>query len=122
MLRFIPILIGCSLTFAVGVQAEQENPKKKPVQKSKPVQKQQVIHTTTNKHVQGVNTQHKVNTIPNNVKIHEANVSKQQLHTLPAVQANKVHTVGSNKLVPAVQPKNLPAVQSNVTAIQANKK
>ena len=150
MLRFITILIGCSLTFAVGVQAEQENPKKKPVQKSKPVQKQQVTpkqHTATNKHVQGVNTQHKVNTIPNNVKIHDSNVSKQKVNTLPAVQsgkvktvgsnklvpavqknklpavqADKVHAVGSNKLVPAVQPKNLPAVQSNVTAIQANKK
>ena len=125
MLRFISILIGCSLTLAIGVQAEQENPKKKPVQKSKPVQKQQVTpkqHTATNTHVQGVNTPHKVNTIPNNAKIHDANVSKQQLHTLPAVQADKVHAVGSNKLVPAVQPKNLPAVQSNVTAIQANKK
>ena len=125
MLRFITIFIGCSLTFAVGVQAAQENPKKKPVQKSKPVQKQQVtpkLHTATNKHVQGVNTQHKVNTIPHNMKIHDSNVSKQQLHTLPAVQANKVHAVGSNKLVPAVQPRNLPAGQSNVTAIQANKK
>ena len=125
MLRFITVLIGCSLTFAVGVQAEQENPKKKPVQKSKPVQKQQVApkqHTMTNTHVQGVNTPHKVNTIPNNAKIHDANVSKQQLHKLPAVQADKVHAVGSNKLVPAVQPKNVHAVQSNATAIQANKK
>ena len=72
--------------------------------------------------MQGVNTPHKVNTIPNNAKIHDANVSKQQLHTLPAVQADKVHAVGSNKLVPAVQPKNVHAVQSNATAIQANKK
>ena len=115
MLRFITILIGCYLTFVVGVQAEQENPKKKPVQKSKPVQKQQVTpeqHTATNKHVQGVNAQHKVNTIPNNVKIHDSNVSKQKVNTLPAVQSGKVKAVGSNKLVPAVQPKNLPAVQS----------
>ena len=45
MKRFITILIGCSLTLAVGVRAEQEDPKKKPVQKSKPVQKQQFTLT-----------------------------------------------------------------------------
>ena len=39
MIRFITILIGCSLALTAGVRAEQEDPKKK--QKSKPVQKQQ---------------------------------------------------------------------------------
>ena len=36
MIKFITILIGCSLTLAAGVQAEQEDPKNKPAQKSKP--------------------------------------------------------------------------------------
>ena len=44
MIKFITtILIGCSLTLAAGVRAEQENPKKKPAQKSKPVQQQQAV-------------------------------------------------------------------------------
>lgn len=128
MIKFITILIGCSLALAASVQAEQENPEKKPVQKSKPVQKQQFTpkqRTVPNTHVQGVHTQHKDTTIPNNAKIHDSNVSKQQLHTLPAVQSNndvrirnpepfndpKLHAVQSNKL---------PAVQSN--KFQSNKK
>ena len=122
MIKFITILIGCCLTLAAGVQAEQEkeNPKNKPAQKSKPVQKQQFTpkqHTMTNTHVQGVHTQHNNTPIHNNVKIHDSNVSKQQLHTLPAVQSNKLHAVQSNTL-PAVQSNKLHAVQSNKQAVQ----
>ena len=132
MRKFVAILIGCSLTLAVGVRAEQEDPKKKPVQKSAAVQKQQITpkqHAVTNTHVQGVQTQHKATTNPTNAKIYNGNVSKQQLHTLPAVQSNKVHAVPSNKL-PAVQANKVDAVQLNkvhavppnkLPAVQANK-
>lgn len=118
MIKFITILIGCSLTLAVGVRAEQQDPKKKPVQKSKPVLKQQVTHQqhpVTNTHVQGVHTQH--TPIHNNAKIHDTNVSKQPLHT-PAVQSNKLPAVQSNKL-PAVQANKVPAVQANKQTVQA---
>ena len=123
MIKFITILIGCSLTLAVGVRAEQQDPKKKPVQKSRPVLKQQVTHQqhpVTNTHVQAVHTQHNNAPLHNNAKIHDTNVSKQPLHT-PAVQSNKLPAVQSNKL-PAVQSNKLPAVQSNkLPAVQANK-
>ena len=143
MIKFMTILIGCSLTLAAGVKAEQENPdnpKKKPVQKSTAVQKQQLPpkqHPMTNTRVQGPHTQHKAAAIPNNVKIHDGNASKQQLHTLPAVQSKKLPAVQSKKLpavqsnklpavqsnkLPAVQANKLPAVQSNLPAVQANKK
>ena len=58
MQKFIAILIGCSLTLAISVRAEQVDQadvKKKPVQKSKTVQKQQFTpkqHTVPNTHVQ----------------------------------------------------------------------
>jgi hypothetical protein len=117
MIKFITILISCSLTLAAGVKAEQQDPKKKPVQKSKPVLKQQFTpkqHTVTNAHVPGAHTtlrtQHKNATIPNNAKIHSNNVSKQQSHTLPAVQSNKL---------PAVQSNKLPAAQSNKQTVQS---
>ena len=119
MIKFMTILIGCSLTFAAGVRAEQENPGKKPVQKSKAVPKQQFApkqHAMPNTHAPGPNVhhnvQHKDAVIPGKVKIHDNNVSKQKLHTLPAVQSNKVPAVQSNKL-PAIQSNKLPAVQSN---------
>jgi hypothetical protein len=127
MIKFITILISCSLTLAAGVHAEQENPenaKKKPVQKSKvvpkPVTKQQFTpkqHTMGDPHVQGVHTQHKDTTLPNNAKIHDSNVSKQQLHTLPAVKSNKLPAVQSNKL-PAIQSNKLPAVQANKQTVK----
>ncbi len=127
MKRFIAVLLGCSLAFAVGVRAEQENPnnpkKKKAVQQTTAVPKQQFTpkqHTVPNTHVQGVNAHHNVSTVPNNAKIHNANVSKQQFHKGTAVQTNKVPVVEStnvpavqsNKLVPAVQKNKLPAVQT----------
>jgi hypothetical protein len=124
MIKFITILIGCSLTLAAGVRAEQENPKNKPAQKSKPVQKQQFApkqHPVANNRVQNVQHQHKAPAIQSNVRVHNNNVSKQQLHTLPAVQSNKLHAVQSNKLH-AVQSNKLPAVQSDkLRAVQPNK-
>jgi Putative peptidoglycan binding domain len=128
MTKFITILISCSLTLAASVKAEQQDPNKKPVQKSKPVPKQQFTpkqHTVTNTHVpvvhNTVQTQHKNATLHNNVKIHDSNVSKQRHPTLPAVQSNKLPAVQSNKL-PAVQSNKLPAVQSNkLPAVQSNK-
>ncbi|HEX7518042.1 MAG TPA: peptidoglycan-binding domain-containing protein [Chthoniobacterales bacterium] len=99
MIKFITILIGCSLTLAVSVRAEQEDPKKKPVQKSKPVLKQQFTpkHTMTNTHLPEIHNtvrsqptvRSKDTTLPSNAKIHDSNVSKEKLHTLPAVQSNK---------------------------------
>jgi Putative peptidoglycan binding domain len=115
MIKFMTILIGCSLTFAAGVRAEQENPENKPDQKSKPVPKQQVApkqHAMPNTHAPGPNVQHKDTVIPGKVKVHDNNMPKQQLHTLPAVQSNKMPADQSNKL-PAVQSNKLPAVQSN---------
>ena len=121
MIKFITILISCYRTLAAGVKAEQQDPKKKPVQKSKPVVKQQFTpkqHTMTNTHVQGVHPQHTVTPLHNNVN---SNVPKKQFHTLPAVQSNKLPAVQSNKM-PAVQSNKLPAVQSNkLPAVQANK-
>jgi hypothetical protein len=118
MIKFMTILIGCSLTFVAGVRAEQQNPEKKPVQKSKAVPKQQFApkqHAMPNTHAPGPNVQHNVQhkgtVIPNKVKVHDNNASRQ-VHTLPAVQSNKVPAMQSNKL-PAVQSNKLPAVQSN---------
>ncbi len=108
MIKFITILIGCSLTLAAGVKAEQENPKNK--QKSKAVQKQQITpkqHAATNTRVQAVHPQHAPNL--NNAKIHDSKVSKQKLHTLPAVQSNEL---------PAVQSNKLSAVQANKETVQ----
>jgi hypothetical protein len=132
MKKIITILIGCSLTLAISVRAEQEDPKKKPVQKSKPVQKQQFTpkqHTVPNTHVQGVRTQHKDTTVPYNAKIHDSNVPRHQIHTLPPVQTNKVPVVRSNKVpvvqsnkVPAFQPNKMPPIQTNkVPVVQTNK-
>jgi hypothetical protein len=122
MIKFMTILIGCSLTLAAGVRAEQENPENKPVQKSKPVPKQQSApkqHAMPNTHAPGpnthapgLNTQRNGTVIPNKVKVHDNNASKQ-LHTLPAVQSNKLPAVQSNK-VPAIQ-----ANKQNVKNLQS---
>src|SRR5437016_9258265 len=118
MIKLITILIGCSLTLAAGVRAEQENPKKKPAQKSKPVPtqqsapKQQVApkqRPAANPHVQNVQPQHKAPAIQSNAKIHN-NVPRQQANTLPAVQKNKMNkrsTVQPNQMNQA------PVVQKN---------
>jgi hypothetical protein len=127
MMKFITILIGCSLALTAGVRAEQQDPKKK--QKSKPVQKQPAVtnthvqgahpqHAVTNTHVQGVHPQHTPNI--NNAKVHNTNVHTQQLHLLPPGQTNKLPAVQTNKM-PAVQSNKLPPVQTNkVPAVQAN--
>ena len=113
MIKFITILIGCSLTLAAGVKAEQQDPKKKPVPKSKPVQKQQFVpkqqHPMPKTHVQTMPTQHKTPM--------QNNLSKQPLHTVPAVQPNKVPMVQSNKL-PAVQSNNFPINKPTVKTFQ----
>ena len=101
MQKFIAVLIGCSLTFAVSVRAAKpvdEVPAKKPVQKSKSVQKQQFSprqHPGPNTHVQTPRTRHTNNPVHNNVN---SNVSKKQFQTVPAVQSNKLPTVQSNKI------------------------
>jgi Putative peptidoglycan binding domain len=127
MIKFIIILISCSLTLAAGVRAEQQqDPKKKSAQKSNPAPKQQftpkqqfspkqhavtnarvpaVRNTVPNTHVQGVHAQH------NNAPIHN-NVSKQQLHKMPAVQS----TVQSNKIQT-----NKQQIQTNKQQLQTNK-
>jgi hypothetical protein len=124
MTKFITILISCSLTLAVGVRAEQEDPNKKH-DKSKAVQKQQVApkqHTNTHvqsTHVQRVDTHHKDPTlrsvkvpenntvkfhdnstvkIHENAKIHDNTVLKPQVNTLPAVQSNKPNKWTTDKL------------------------
>ena len=119
MTKFITILISCSLTLAASVKAEQQDPNKKPVQKSKPAPKQQFTpkqHTVTNTHVpvvhNTVRTQHNNTPIHNNVKIHDSNVSKQQLHKVPAVQSN----VQSNKIQT-----NRQQLQTNPQQLQTNK-
>ena len=116
MKKFVTVLMGCSLALAAGVQAKQEeaNPKNK---KSKPVQKQQFApkpqqHMAPNTHVQTMPRQYKNPTLQNNARIHNSNVSKQQLHTLPAVQSNKLPTVIQpnkfqvNKTVKNFQPRH----------------
>jgi hypothetical protein len=121
MQKFIAILIGCSLTLAISVRAEQVDQadvKKKSVQKSKPVLKQQFTpkqHAVTNTHIPEIhNTVRSTptvrsqptvrsTTLRSNAKIHDSNVSKEKLHTLPAVQSNKLPVVKSNKLLPTVQ-------------------
>ncbi len=145
MRRFIAILIGCSLVLAAGVRAEQENPnnpkKKKSAQQTTAVQKQVTTkqHAAPNTHGQGVNPHHNATTVPNNAKVYNGNVSKQQYHKvpavqtpsneLPAVQATKVHKVQKNNLSVG-QPNELPAVQANkihaghpnkVPGVQSNK-
>ena len=119
MIKFITILIGCSLTLAAGVRAEQENPQKKPAQKSKPVQKQQSAprqqvapkqRPAANPHVQNVQHQHKAPAIQSNARIHN-NVPRQQAQTLPAVQKNRINKG------PAVQPNQT----NQASVIQKNK-
>jgi len=99
MQKLIAILTGSCLALAVSVHAaEPVDPAavKKPAPKSKPVaQKQQFApktHTASNPHVQTLRTQHPTNTVHNN------NVSKKQVRTLPAVQSSKLPTVRSNNL------------------------
>jgi Putative peptidoglycan binding domain len=136
MTKFITILIGCSLTLAASVKAEQEDPKK---QKSKPVQKQQIApkqHAVPNTHVQGVHTQHAPNL--NNAKVHNNNLPKQQFHTAPVVHPNKMNAIHPNNLdtvhpnkMNAIHPNNLDTVHPNklnavnpntLNAVQANKR
>jgi hypothetical protein len=122
MTKFITLLIGFSLTFAVGVWAKQEDPKNK--QKSKPVQKQQSApkqqaapkqfapkqHPVANPHVQNVQYQHKAPAIQSNAKVHNNNVSKHEARTLPAVQKNKINKAAT---VQANTSNQLPAAQLN---------
>lgn len=110
MIKFITVLITCSLALAAGVRAAQD-PKKKPVQKPKAVQKQQVVpkqqHPMPNTHVQTMPKTH-VQTMPTQHKtpVLNNNVSKQPLHTVPTqpktpmVQSNKLPAVQSNKFQP----------------------
>jgi Putative peptidoglycan binding domain len=120
MIKFITLLIGCSLTLAVSVRAEQVDPKKKPVQR-KPVVKQNFApkqqHVVTKTPVRNVHTERKGPTVRDTARIHDNNAPKQHVNTLPAVQSNKsdkLHAVQTNKT------NTLPAVQSN--KVQSNQK
>ena len=120
MLKLIAIMTGCCLTLAVSVQGAEpveEAAAKKPVQKSKPVQKQQQIapkqHTAPNTHVQTLHPQRPTNAVHNTV---HSNVSKKQVHTVPAVQSSKLPTVQSNKIQTNTQ-----QLQTNTPQLQANK-
>jgi len=121
MTKFITILIGLSLTLAVGVQAakEQENPKNK---KSKPVQKQQVApkqHVAPNTHVQTMPKHYNNPTLQNNAKIHANNGPKQHINTLPSVQSNNPPVVKPNKFtVHPNHPVINPQVNKNVKNFQ----
>jgi hypothetical protein len=119
MKKFITLLIGCSIAFAGGAQAKQDqanakNKKSKPVQKQQFAPKQQHVAPTTHvqkmpkqqhvaptTHVQTTPKHYNNPTLQNDARIHHnnSNVSKQQLHTVPAVQSNKPPTaVQPNKL------------------------
>jgi Putative peptidoglycan binding domain len=98
MIKFITVLITCSLALAAGVRAAQD-PKKKPAPKS--VQKQQIVpkqqHPMPSTHVQTMPKTH-VQTMPTQHKVPLHNtVTNQPLHT---VQPNKVPMVQSNKFQP----------------------
>ena len=119
MKKFITVLIGCSLTLAAGVRAEQENPKKKPSQKSKPAQAQQAAPKqqagpkqgpAANPHPQnGGQPQHKAPAVQNNARV-QNNVPREQAQTMPAVQKNKMHK-GPN--VQSNQMNQAPIVEKN---------
>lgn len=126
-MRFITLLISCSLALVVSVHAAQDNKKQKSKQRAKPAQKQHAVpqqhHAVANPHNRTPHDQYDRNA--NNAKIHDANVTKQQHHVPSAVHSNKVRAVHSNQLpdahankLPAVQANKLPAVQNNRRSVQ----
>ena len=134
MLKLIAILTGCSVALAISARAEQEDPNKKPAQKSKTVQKQQfsprqhVAPTTNARTVHSQRTTNPVHTDAS-AKVHINTSDKVHLHT-----NNKVHTdantrvrTDANTNVLKNQGKTSAADQSNKVApvqsnnIQANK-
>ena len=119
MTKLITLLIGCSFAFAATGHAEEQQKKKKPVQKQpqqhvapKPhVAPQQHVapkqHVAPQQHApnqQRPVTTHHVQT-PNNTQFQNNNLKKQQQHHVPS-------TVQTNKL-PAVQSNNIPPVKNN---------
>ena len=135
MIRFITILVGCSLTLTAGVRAaepdaEKDAAKKPKAQKQQAAPKQQQLKAP-NARVQNVQRQHKEPSVQSNARVHN-NVSKQQTQTLPAVQKNKMDKAPTvrrdrTKQAPVVQKNkqnNAPTVQANnqLPAAQLNTK
>jgi Putative peptidoglycan binding domain len=122
MTKFVTILMVCSLAFAAGVRAEQEQEKnkKKAVQQSKATAKPQFNarpHTATRTHVEGAHNTLKsthnnvrIHNTNNNVNIHNTKVSKQNL----AAQSNNVRNIHSEHMNFHAQPK------AGVASVQFN--
>ena len=116
MQKLITILVGCSLTLAVSLQAAKpEGPNKKAAQSSKPksAPKQQVVrqqHAAPKSPIQAApKTQRSSDTVRrNDLKIGNRSqlvTGKKQERTVPAVQSEKQTTVQPKKLKPAKEPK-----------------
>jgi hypothetical protein len=99
-------------------QPQHQQPQHQQPQHQQQPQQHLQQHAVTNTHVPGPHPQHAPN--PYNPKIQSNDLSKQQVHTPPNVQSNKLHPVQTNKV--PVQSDTLPAVQSNrVPGMQTNK-
>ena len=113
MTKFITLLVGCSLAFALSAQAEQDQKKKtqkKPVQQH---QQPQHVQQHTNTHVQGQGPKH----YPN-VNTHTQNPYVNKQHHVPSsIQTNKVPAVQSNK-IPGVHTNNPAGVVPNKEVVQ----
>ena len=145
MLKLIAILTGCSVALAISARAEQEDPNKKPAQKSKTVQKQQVaprqhmaptrttnpvhtnVHTNASNRVHA-NASNKVNINPSN-RVHtnahtrintDAN-ARVNTKANSKISKNQINTSAANqfnKLAP-VPSNNLQVKKPNVKSIRA---
>jgi hypothetical protein len=112
MLKFITLLIGCSLTLATGVRAEQpdKNAKKNAAKTQKTVQKQQVApkHNPAPK----VHAEHKAPVVQSTAKVHN-NVPKTHVEKAPIVQKTKINKGPTNQ--------RTPSTQANVVQSKTNK-
>ena len=111
MKKLITILLGCTLGFAVSVNAKPADAKIKAAPKSKPVAQPHVNagpRSISKAHVQSVHPQH-VQSL-NSPKVHHTNISKQQFRktnnlksqttstNLKSPKSVKQSTVQSNQL------------------------
>ncbi|HZE14157.1 MAG TPA: hypothetical protein VE086_10385, partial [Chthoniobacterales bacterium] len=128
MKKLITILFVSTFAIATVANAAPEDPKAKksakpgPVQRQSMAPKQHVVSpkqnfTSKSSHVQAIHPQHTVNL--NSTKIHQNNVSKQQVHTYKNVGPKKIiappsQNLSRNQNLKAVEQSNqLPAVQKN---------
>lgn len=117
MKKLITILLGCTLGFAVSVNAKPADAKIKAAPKSKPVAQPHVNagpRSISKAHVQSVHPQH-VQSL-NSPKVHHTNISKQQFQKTNNLKSQTTSTnLKSPKSVKqsTVQSNQLPAVQNN---------